>query len=118
MIVYAWTAFAEAGLHGHLPTVRIAEYVAQSRAAAAEELRALVRRGGARVADAAAVLVKGEPERAIPAYARRQGATLVAMGTIGRRGLSGAVIGNTAERVLRKLRGSVLAVKPSRRRNG
>jgi nucleotide-binding universal stress UspA family protein len=32
---------------------------------------------------------------------------------VGRRGLAGALIGNTAERVLRQLHGSVLAVKPS-----
>ena len=40
------------------------------------------------------------------------GIDLVVMGTVGRSGISGMLIGNTAERVLRKLPCSVLAVKP------
>jgi nucleotide-binding universal stress UspA family protein len=116
VLLYAWTVFAEAGLHGHLGEERIAAYVAETRALAAKELRAVVRAGGTRLADADPVLVKGEPHAAIAGYARRHGASLVVMGTVGRSGLSGALIGNTAERVLRDLRGSVLAVKPARRR--
>lgn len=116
VVLYAWSAFAEAGLRGHLSTERIAAYVAQSRALAARELRDVMRRGGARLAGVDAVLVKGEPERAIPAYARRRAAALVVIGTVGRSGLAGAIIGNTAERVLKSLRGSVLAVSPPRRR--
>ena len=34
------------------------------------------------------------------------------MGTVARTGIAGFVMGNTAEMVLRQLRGSVLAVKP------
>jgi len=37
---------------------------------------------------------------------------VVVMGTVARTGIAGLVMGNTAERVLRRLRGSVLAVKP------
>jgi nucleotide-binding universal stress UspA family protein len=37
---------------------------------------------------------------------------IVVMGTVARSGIAGAVMGNTAERVLRRLRGSVLAIKP------
>jgi universal stress protein E len=39
---------------------------------------------------------------------------LVVMGTVARAGIAGMLIGNTAERVLRKLRCSVLIVKPDR----
>jgi hypothetical protein len=34
------------------------------------------------------------------------------MGTVARTGIAGFVMGNTAEMMLRQLRGSVLAVKP------
>jgi nucleotide-binding universal stress UspA family protein len=37
---------------------------------------------------------------------------LVVMGTVARAGIAGMLIGNTAERVLRKLPCSVLTVKP------
>jgi nucleotide-binding universal stress UspA family protein len=118
VLLYAWSVFAEAGLHGHLNEARIAAYVAETHALAEKELRAVVAEGGAALKDADAVLVKGEPHAAIAGYAKRHGASLVVMGTVGRSGLSGALIGNTAERVLRELRGSVLAVKPEGRPRG
>jgi nucleotide-binding universal stress UspA family protein len=37
---------------------------------------------------------------------------LVVMGTVARTGVAGLLMGNTAERVLQRLQGSVLAVKP------
>ena len=41
-----------------------------------------------------------------------EGIDLVVMGTVARAGIAGMLIGNTAERVLRKLPCSVLTVKP------
>ncbi len=41
-----------------------------------------------------------------------EGIDLVVMGTVARGGLAGLLIGNAAERMLRKLPCSVLAVKP------
>ena len=57
-------------------------------------------------------VVKGAPGHVLPRLANELSTTLVVMGTLGRTGLSGLVIGNTAETVLRALRCSVLAVKP------
>jgi nucleotide-binding universal stress UspA family protein len=57
-------------------------------------------------------LVEGEPERAISHFVDRNGVDLVVMGTVARSGIPGVVMGNTAERVLQRLHGSVLAVKP------
>jgi nucleotide-binding universal stress UspA family protein len=57
-------------------------------------------------------LVQGEPERALSHFIDRNGIDLVVMGTVARAGIRGLVMGNTAERVLQRLRGSVLAVKP------
>ena len=57
-------------------------------------------------------LVQGEPECAIATFIDRNGIDLVVMGTVARSGIRGLVMGNTAERVLQRLRGSVLAVKP------
>ena len=57
-------------------------------------------------------LVEGEPERAVSHFLDRNGVDLVVMGTVARTGIANLVMGNTAERVLQRLRGSVLAVKP------
>ena len=48
----------------------------------------------------------------IPEFVVGHGTELVVMGTVARGGIAGLLIGNTAERVLRKLPCSVLAVKP------
>lgn len=57
-------------------------------------------------------MVKGEPSTVIPAFARENAVDLAVMGTAARSGLTGILIGNTAERILDDLECSVLAVKP------
>jgi universal stress protein E len=54
----------------------------------------------------------GLPEDVIPKYATQLDAELVVLGTIGRLGISAALIGNTAEHVIDKLNCDVLAIKP------
>lgn len=54
----------------------------------------------------------GETEKVIPSAAARLQAQLVVMGTVGRHGVNARLIGNTAERVLMRLRTDVLAIKP------
>lgn len=55
---------------------------------------------------------KGSPEFGIAEVAKEIGADIVVMGTVGRSGISGLLIGNTAETVLGQLECSVLALKP------
>ena len=63
--------------------------------------------------DASSVhLVKGEAAPVIRDTAAAIGADLIVMGTVGRTGLPGFFIGNTAEEVLQGATASVLAVKP------
>ncbi|MDU0355088.1 universal stress protein UspE [Paraglaciecola aquimarina] len=55
---------------------------------------------------------QGLPEDIIPKYAKQLDAELVVLGTVGRVGISAALIGNTAEHVIDKLNCDVLAIKP------
>ena len=57
-------------------------------------------------------VVKGDPADVIPAIAFEAQADLIVMGSMGRSGLAGIFMGNTAERVLRRWQGSVFVVKP------
>jgi len=57
-------------------------------------------------------LLKGRPAQIISGYARDQESDLIVMGTLGRTGIAGLFIGNTAEDVLRETQTAVLAVKP------
>jgi len=55
---------------------------------------------------------EGLPEDIIPIVANELDAELIVMGTVGRTGLSAALIGNTAEHVIDSLNCDVLALKP------
>jgi universal stress protein E len=56
---------------------------------------------------------EGLPEAVIQSVAKNIDAELVVMGTVGRTGISAALIGNTAEHVLDQLSCDVLALKPT-----
>jgi nucleotide-binding universal stress UspA family protein len=63
-----------------------------------------------RYANVDAVVVQGEPREAILENAARLGVDLIVMGTHGRRGLSRALLGSVAERVVRTATVPVLTV--------
>jgi nucleotide-binding universal stress UspA family protein len=56
-------------------------------------------------------MLKGEAGHLIPALAAEKEVELIVMGTLSRTGISGLLIGNTAEKVLRQVDCSVLTVK-------
>jgi nucleotide-binding universal stress UspA family protein len=58
-------------------------------------------------------LIKGKPQDVIPRFIRNHRVQLVVMGTVGRSGVAGLFIGNTAEKILLNLNCSVLALKPA-----
>lgn len=57
-------------------------------------------------------LLRGSPRQVIPEEAARLGVDTLAIGTVGRVGVPGLIIGNTAEDVLNAASCSILAVKP------
>jgi universal stress protein E len=56
---------------------------------------------------------RGRPDRAIPRLVADLKVDILVMGTVGRTGLPGFVIGNTAENVLQEIQCSLLALKPN-----
>lgn len=87
---------------------------------AALERRARIRLGPALaalageygIAPADVSIQAGPPQRVLPAIAARLKADFVVMGTVGRSGAAGKLLGNTAELVLQRLRTSLVAVRP------
>jgi nucleotide-binding universal stress UspA family protein len=110
--LYVWSLWGEELLRHHMPEQELHDAVEAARVEATAALAALVGQFGDRSRDVRIECLKGEPHIAIPRFARAEKADLVVMGTVGRTGLAGFLMGNTAEAVLRELRGSVLAVKP------
>ncbi|MFQ6550209.1 universal stress protein [Aestuariibius sp. 2305UL40-4] len=56
--------------------------------------------------------VKGIAEDVVPQLVSAEGIDTITMGTVGRTGIPGVFIGNTAETILNRVRCSVLTVKP------
>ena len=57
-------------------------------------------------------LVKGKASEEIPQMVQELNVDLIVMGTVGRVGIPGLIIGNTAESILEQVQCSVLAIKP------
>ncbi|MCW8419953.1 universal stress protein [Fluoribacter dumoffii] len=55
---------------------------------------------------------KGQPEEVIPSIITHKKIDILVMGTVARTGISGFIIGNTAENILQKIDCSLLALKP------
>lgn len=111
-LLQAWAPFAERVVRNHSSDDVYAAYVEDVRQRTSADLRQLAQSVGGRLAGVQTVHRRGEPEEVIPEFVVANGIDLVVMGTVARTGIAGLLIGNTAERVLKKLTCSVLAVKP------
>lgn len=111
-LVQAWEPFAERLVQAHLADSDFREYVDTSRRQAEAELHRLTSAFGDRLADVVVQLRRGRPDDVIAEFVEAGRVDTVVLGTVARTGVSGLVIGNTAERLLNRLRCSVLAVKP------
>lgn len=58
-------------------------------------------------------VIEGTPDDAIPDFVDKHEVDVVVIGTQGRSGISGVLLGNTAERLLPQLHASLVAVKPA-----
>jgi nucleotide-binding universal stress UspA family protein len=112
MLLQAWAPVAERTIRIHAAADQFAAYVEDARQRATADLTRLAQSFESRVAGLQPMLRRGRPEDVIPEFVVAEGIDLMVMGTVARAGVSGMLIGNTAERVLRKLPCSVLAVKP------
>lgn len=120
-IVHAWEALFEGmlGARGGVSPEGLADYVQKENDLHRKELYRLAGnlRGwiGKKAYDYLSPgfhLPEGSAKKVIAPLAEGLGADLVVMGTVARTGISGLIIGNTAEAILDQLTCSVLAIKP------
>jgi nucleotide-binding universal stress UspA family protein len=121
-VVHAWEAVGEVVMRSGVLRAdeqSVKAYVKAVERHHEENLQALMRETADRLGLEAtrylkpnAHLVKGWENKEIPAMVRTLGADLVVMGTVARTGISGLLMGNTAEMILTQIDCSVLAVKP------
>ncbi|MES9994223.1 MAG: universal stress protein [Candidatus Thiodiazotropha sp.] len=114
-VVHAWTVHGESLLRDGRFRLSQTEYdllMNQAINQHREPLHELLQNYAMSVSDAAVHLIKGEASTVIHQISDRLKADLIVMGTVGRSGIPGLFIGNTAEEVLQNTRASILAVKP------
>jgi nucleotide-binding universal stress UspA family protein len=121
-IVHAWRAIGEGMMRGAFmarPEEEIALYIEEEKQQHVQNMKVLM----SEMIDSLGQdtmeylklkkhLIKGYPQKIIPAFAEEIKADLVVMGTVARTGLPGFFMGNTAETILNQLNCSVLAIKP------
>jgi nucleotide-binding universal stress UspA family protein len=114
-IVHAWDVQGENVLrhwHKHLPAADVDRIVRDTEATHQLWLNELLAKHPLTGIPHNVHLLRGEPAAVITDLAAKRGIDLIVMGTVGRTGIPGFLIGNTAETVLRQVNCSVLAVKP------
>ena len=121
-LVHAWETFAEETLLPRAGTSleAVADYIEKEHALhrkglsmLSEELRKWIGNDAYNYLSPNFHLPEGPAKKMIAPLAAELRADLVVMGTIARTGISGLIIGNTAEDILNQLSCSVLAIKPS-----
>jgi nucleotide-binding universal stress UspA family protein len=111
-LLHAWVPFAERAVRKYAVDDEFAAYLEKARQRAGSSLTRIARSFEGQFDARATVLRRGEPQEVIPEFVVSEGIDMLVMGTVARGGISGMLIGNTAERVLRKLPCSVATVKP------
>lgn len=122
-IAHAWDVMGESAMHHGIFTktseAEINTYVKAVKQQHSESLNTLLHDATSDHNDEAldylkpqGHLVKGLARREIPKLAEEIKADLVVMGTVGRIGIPGFIMGNTAETILNNINCSVLAIKP------
>jgi universal stress protein E len=114
-VAHAWRLVGESILRSgrtRIPAREVDQIVEGARAHHAQAFHALVTPYGYGPADPRLHLIKDAPAAAIVGLAESIDADLLVLGTVGRAGIAGLLIGNTAEDIVEQAGRPLLAVKP------
>lgn len=114
-VIHTWTMYAESLLRSgrtKIPPTELNRLLAETEEMHHIWLDQLLEPYGLENLNHQIHLLKGSASTLIPELAREKEVDLIVMGTISRTGITGLLIGNTAENVLRQVDCSVLTVKP------
>jgi len=112
-VAHAWSVPGEPLIRSKLGSRRSQSFLDEQRELAQGRLGELLEEAHLESSIAATHLPAGTPASAIPALAEELDADLVVLGSAGRNGLAGVLIGSTAEAIVTRLARSVAVVKPT-----
>jgi nucleotide-binding universal stress UspA family protein len=111
-VLHSWSAWGSHLLRSRMRSEEFTSYVRRMRSRAAKAMTELLRDYDEAISPLNRHLMQGDPGEVVPEFVRSHGIDLVVMGTVGRTGVPGFLIGNTAEMILGRVDCSILAVKP------
>jgi nucleotide-binding universal stress UspA family protein len=111
-VAHAVSVPSESLIRSKLGAKRTQAFLDEQGELAAEQLRELLSEAHLDASVTGLHHPSGHPATEIPALAERLGADLVVLGSAGRTGLAGILIGSTAEAIVTRLARSVAVVKP------
>lgn len=110
-VVHSWTIDAERLLEGRMPTEDFERMKDGRQSHIRKLLDQFLKTQGCSADHGHMHLLKGDASIVIPQFAKVEDVDLVVMGTVGRSGAVGFLMGNTVEQILESIECSVLAVK-------
>lgn len=114
LILHVWSLYGESILRGRggISDEEIEKLLHETREAHRQWLVELLQQHPIEDLKSQVYLLKGDAGTLITDLAQAKEVDLIVMGTVSRAGLSGLLIGNTAEKVLQQVNCSMLTVKP------
>lgn len=110
-VVYVWDIQDAELLEGRVPKSDFDEMIERNQAYHAEAYERVLSDFGYHVTDPQVHLLRGAPTQLIPQFCEQHQMDLLVCGTVARSGISGLMIGNTANRMLNKVQCSILALR-------
>ncbi|MCC6509937.1 MAG: universal stress protein [Pirellulaceae bacterium] len=110
-IAYAWDIYDSELLRGRLPESQFDEMIERNRLCHEESYERELSEFGLHTSDSNVHMLRGAATQVIPDFCRQHQIDLLVCGTVARGGLSGLMIGNTANRMLSKVPCSILALR-------
>jgi len=113
-VIHTWSVYGESVLRGRggLSDENLQMLLNETRNAHRQTLQEFLQQHPLDDLRTEIYLLKGDAGVVIPQLAQAKQVDLIVMGTLSRSGLSGFLIGNTAEKVLQQVNCSLLTVKP------
>ncbi|QPJ62045.1 MAG: universal stress protein [Candidatus Nitronauta litoralis] len=114
-VLHVWDFIGNSRLNSwgaNIPGLKLKEFKAKEKIYRKESLNQLISLFSFNDVNSKAHLIEGDPKKEIAKFAKDKNIDLLVMGTVGRSGIPGLIIGNTAETILNKINCSLLTIKP------
>ena len=114
-VLHCWEDYGKSipgGFLAEIPVQQVKKYNVESEKKTLERFQKFITSYHSTIREEHTHFCKDDPGHGIPTLAKGQKIELLILGTLGRSGLEGYLVGNTAERVLNQVNCSILTVKP------